>query len=357
VFLSPCAPRYYYREMPDGTPHNGSGCGNELRSEAPMARRLILDSLLYLVDTFGADGFRFDLLALTDADTVARIGKALREKNPDILLYGEPWAAGWAGIAPPSPDTLRAYGFAIFDDCFRDALRGSVFTSDGGFLSHGENLAALKQALKRQDPYSRILYHECHDNHTLWDRLALVTAREPHVTWIERESMVRMAMALLLSSPGIPFLQAGQEFLRSKNGAHNSYNLGDAVNMLKWRDKAEHLSIATYVRGLVAMRKAHPIFRPDTNGERPLLLLDDDLGLPVPHKALGFALRRRANTRELKEVLVLANANVIPQTFQLPFKRWQVFADHMHAGPLPCGTCVGKAIVVPPRSAWVLGRH
>ncbi len=357
VALSPCAPRYYYRERPDGTPHNGSGCGNELRSEAPMARRLILDSLLYLVDTFGVDGFRFDLLALTDADTVARIGTMLRDRNPDILLYGEPWAAGWAGIPLPSADTLRAHGFAIFDDRFRDALRGSVFSADGGFLSHGGNVGPLKDALKRADPCSRILYHECHDNHTLWDRLALVTAREPHVTWLERESMVRMAMALLLASPGIPFLHAGQEFLRSKHGEPNSYNLGDAINMIPWRDKAAHLSIATYVRGLVAMRKAHQIFKPRPGAEHAVLLLDDDLGLPVPQKALGFALRRRVHAHELKEVVVLANANVIPQTFQLPFKRWQVFADHMHAGPQPCGTYVGKAIVVPPRSAWVLGRE
>ncbi len=356
VCLSPCAPRYYYREHPDGTPYNGSGCGNELRSEAPMARRLILDSLAHMVDTFGADGFRFDLLALTDADTIAGIGAMLRDKNPEILLYGEPWAADWAGIPLPSADTLRANGFAIFDDQFRDALRGNVFSSEGGFLSHGENIGALKAALRRRDPLGRIMYAECHDNHTLWDRLALVTAREPHITWRERESMVRMGMVLLLASPGIPLLHAGQEFLRSKNGAHNSFNLGDAVNMIRWRAKAEHLAIATYVRGLIAMRRAHPIFRPAAADERALLFLDDDLGLPVPPGALGFVLRRRAHAPELKEVAVLANAGVIPQTFQLPFKRWQVFADHMHAQALPCGTYVGKAIVVPPRSAWVLGR-
>lgn len=356
VCLSPCAPRYYYRERPDGTPYNGSGCGNELRTEAPMARRLILDSLAYMADTFGADGFRFDLLALMDADTIAAAGAMLRDRNPDILLYGEPWAADWAGIPLPSADTLRANGFAVFDDRFRDALRGSVFSSEGGFLSHGEKVGELKAALKRRDPLDRIIYTECHDNHTLWDRLALVTAREGHIAWREREAMVRMGTALLLASPGIPLLHAGQEFLRTKNGAHNSFDLGDEINMVRWRAKIEHVATATYVRGLIAMRRAHPIFRPGAAGERALFFLDDDLGLPVPPKAVGFVLRRRALASELKEVAVLANANVIPQTFHLPFKRWQVFADHMHAQALPCGTYVGKAIVVPPRSAWVLGR-
>jgi pullulanase len=356
VCLSPCAPRYYYRERPDGTAHNGSGCGNELRTEAPMVRRLILDSLAYMVDAFGADGFRFDLLALMDADTVAAAGAMLRAKNPAILLYGEPWTAGLAGIPPPNADTLRANGFALFDDRFRDALRGNVFSSEGGFLSHGDNVRELKAALKRRDPLGRIIYAECHDNHTLWDRLALVTAREPHVTWQEREAMVRMGTALLLASPGIPLLHAGQEFLRTKNGAHDSYNLGDEINMIRWRAKVEHLATAAYVRGLIAMRRAHPIFRPGPADESPLLLLDDDLGLSVPPKAVGFVLRRRAAASELKEVAVLANANVIPQTFHLPFKRWQVFADHMHAQALPRGTYVGKAIVVPPRSAWILGR-
>ncbi|NMD36976.1 MAG: hypothetical protein GYA73_13955, partial [Planctomycetes bacterium] len=147
-----------------------------------------------------------------------------------------------------------------------------------------------------------------------------------------------------------------QEFLRTKNGAHDSYNLGDEINMIRWRAKVEHLATAAYVRGLIAMRRAHPIFRPGPADESPLLLLDDDLGLSVPPKAVGFVLRRRAAASELKEVAVLANANVIPQTFHLPFKRWQVFADHMHAQALPRGTYVGKAIVVPPRSAWILGR-
>jgi pullulanase len=354
------APRYYYRHQRDGTPWNGSGCGNEFRTEAPMARRMILDSLRYFVKAFGADGFRFDLLALIDEEGLRQIASELKRLKPDILLYGEPWAAGKTGVPLLGRRALAQLGYGFFADDFRDALRGSVFTSEAGFLATGGHIDALKRAIRGKDcaPLSRILYLECHDNHTLWDRLEMVTRGDATATPEDRKAMVRLGSVLLLTSPGVPFLHAGQEFLRSKNGADNSYNLPDAVNMVRWRRKKENYDVYRYIRGLIELRRTHGILKLRHAAERDasLLFLDDDLGLPVPDRAVGYLLRRGNRRDAFNEMLVLANASPVAQTFVLPAKTWEVLVDPLQAGPDAFQTHKGTEVTLPGRSAWVMAR-
>src|SRR5690606_23960822 len=76
-----------------------------------------------------------------------------------------------------------------------------------------------------------INYVECHDNHTLWDRLALTN---PNHSEEERKKMHQLATGIVLLSQGVPFIHAGQEFFRTKKGDENSYISGDEINQLNW---------------------------------------------------------------------------------------------------------------------------
>src|SRR5262249_13526254 len=139
-------------------------------------------------------------------------------------------------------------------------------------------------------PLEAINYIECHDNHTLWDRLLISTADNASVTSADRRAMDKLAAAIIFTSQGIPFIQCGQEFLRTKGGDHNSYDKPDAVNMIRWREKAEHHDVVEYYRGLIELRRAHPIFRLETAdaAQRAVKFLDDHLGLAVPPGCIGF---------------------------------------------------------------------
>ena len=277
-------PDYFYRFAADGTFSNASGCGNEIASERPMVRKYIRESLEYWVDEYHIDGFRFDLMGIHDIAMMNEIGESLREIDPSILLYGEGWAAG----SSPLPDSLRALkantpelqGIAAFSDDLRDGLKGSVFNhEERGFVSGATDRAATvkfgivgatahpqvaydsvnySSVPWAPEPGQCINYVSCHDNHTLWDRLAI---SNPHAGRAARKRMHRLALATVLTSQGVPFLHAGTEMYRSKGGNENSYNSSDAVNAIKWGGIGEHRATVQYVRDLIALRAAHPAFR------------------------------------------------------------------------------------------------
>lgn len=260
-------PGYYFRQNDKGEYSNGSGCGNEFASERKMAGKIIIDSLVFLANEYKLDGFRFDLMGLLDIDTLNEAEQRLRKINPNILLYGEGWTGGESAL----PEEFRAVqknaallpGFGFFNDSFRDGVKGSVFDdTDCGYVngsSDDYHLVPVKRALTgkfkkfwTENAAQTVNYVECHDNLTLYDKLR-ASLEEPAAENIIRSG--RMAAALTLLSHGISFIQAGQEFLRSKNGEHNSYNLPDSVNSLKWDGVSENSSEVEYYRGLIALRK------------------------------------------------------------------------------------------------------
>ncbi len=259
-------PRYYFRGKAEYS--NGSGCGNEFASERKMARKFILDSLEFLAREYRLDGFRFDLMGLLDIATLREAERRLRKINPDILLYGE----GWTGGASPYPERFRAVqrgaerlpGYAFFNDSFRDGVKGSVFNStDCGYVNGAadeRHFAPIRAALSGEFPNNfwtdnsaqTVNYVECHDNLTLYDKLNI------SLNGADRERIIKadkMAAALIFLSRGIVFIQAGQEFLRTKNGIDNSYNSPDSVNSLKWDMVTENRDTVEYYRGLIAFRK------------------------------------------------------------------------------------------------------
>jgi pullulanase len=355
-------PGYYYRLRSDGGYWNGSGTGNEFRTEAPMARRYIIDSLKYWVTEYKVDGFRFDLLGLIDLETMKEIVRQLRAIDPNLLIYGEPWAGGETPIQVTGKGAQRSNGWAVFNDHYRDALKGNVFDARAtGFIQSGFSVEAVKKGIRgsiddfADSPLETINYVECHDNHTLWDRLLISTAENASVTAADRRAMDKLAAAIIFTSQGIPFIQCGQEFLRSKGGDHNSYDKPDAVNMIRWREKAENHDVVEYYRGLIELRRAHPIFRLETADEvrRAVKFLDDDLGLAAPPGCIGFLIEDVADKDEWSRALVLLNPQAKVIEFAIPSGEWKVFGDNKRVGDSELRHSAAK---LGAERAWVAAR-
>ena len=242
-------PGYYYRLRDDGTYWNGSGTGNETRSEALMMRKFIVESCRYWVEEYDVDGFRFDLMGLMDLETVVGIVEECRAIKPDIVIHGEPWTGGETPISPTGKGSQRNKGFAVFGDHFRDAIKGGVFDISKGYVQAGIGIDKIKHGIEGSindftyHPTEVLNYVASHDNHTYWDRLVLTTRGDRNVTEEDRKRMDRMGAVLVLTSQGIPFIHSGQEMLRTKRGNSNSYNQPDAVNMINWGLKRTNMDI------------------------------------------------------------------------------------------------------------------
>jgi pullulanase len=280
-------PGYYYRQSKDGKFSNATACGNETASERPMMRKFILESMKYWVQEYHIDGFRIDLMGVHDTETMNLVSKELHKIKPDILLYGEGWTAG----ASPLPDSLRALKsnvskldrIAVFSDDIRDGIKGHVFTPEAkGFAS---GLPGTEESVKfgivagckhpqvdyskvnyskkpyALQPWQTVTYAECHDNHCLYDKLA-ISAKE--ATEEERVEMQKLALSIVLTSQGITFLHAGSEFLRTKQGVENSFESPDSINAIDWGLKSKNKYVFEYVKALIKMRKEHPAFRMTT---------------------------------------------------------------------------------------------
>jgi len=261
----------YFRHDEKGERCNGSGCGNETKSENPVFRRLMIDSVCYFAKEYHIDGFRFDLMGLHDVDTMNALRKALDDLFPDghgkdILTYGEPWycfppykVAG----ADKWNVSLLDERIGMFNDDFRNSVRGSSHGKptrgfvQGNNASIGGVLAGLQGGgnVGLKNPIQNILYCACHDDYTLFDQLCMTTA-----DWENKARMHKISAFLMLSGVGVPFFQAGEEFLRTKGGNGNTYNAGDEINLLDWRRAESQWTTVEYYRGLMAIRAANAAF-------------------------------------------------------------------------------------------------
>ncbi len=283
--LNRIVPYYYYRFTADGSPANGSGCGNETASNRVMFRKYMVDSVVYWAKEYKVDGFRFDLMALHDVETMQAIEKAVHQVNPQAILYGEGWTGGssslrendranQANIKQIVPSEGAIGGVAVFNDVIRDGLKGSVFDAkDCGYANGSVNAvtagkvafgicggAKSNAATWSVENAMVVNYVSSHDNNTLWDKLL---AANPQATDEERLSMVRLCAATVMLSRGTPFFLAGEEMLRTKGGDANSYASSDEVNNLDWEaltPESEQWQMAQYYRGLIAMRRENAFF-------------------------------------------------------------------------------------------------
>ena len=270
-------PYYFFRQNPDGSFSNGSGCGNEFASERPMARRYLIDSILYWAKEYHIDGFRFDLMGLYDVESINAVRAALDSLpgGRDILLYGEPWQGGASQLhryeANKANLAMLNERVGIFCDDTRDAIKGGCFDArepgyvegkPGSFWDIGAAVAAWCRSnrLPPHAPSQIVSYVSAHDNFTLWDKLLCVRYEKPEFTARDTVALAqnRLAAGIYLTSFGLPFMQAGEEFARTKKGVGNSYRSSPALNRLDWNRAEQYHALVDYYRGLLALRAAFP---------------------------------------------------------------------------------------------------
>ena len=275
--LNNTVPYYFFRQNPDGSFSNGSGCGNEFASERPMARRYLIDSILYWAKEYHIDGFRFDLMGLYDAESINAVRAALDSLpgGRDILLYGEPWQGGASQLhryeANKANLAMLNERVGIFCDDTRDAIKGGCFDArepgyvegkPGSFWDIGAAVAAWCRSdrLPPHAPSQIVSYVSAHDNFTLWDKLLCVRYEKPEFTARDTVALAqnRLAAGIYLTSFGLPFMQAGEEFARTKKGVSNSYRSSPTLNRLDWNRAEQYHALVDYYRGLLALRAAFP---------------------------------------------------------------------------------------------------
>ena len=289
-------PGYYYRKTSTGKWSNGSGCGNETASERYMVRKFIVDSVVFWASEYNFSGFRFDLMGLHDVETMSMVAKALKEIDPTIMVYGEPWTGGTTTLSDSlqaDKDTLYLMdGVGAFNDDLRDAVKGSVFEASGtGFVQGSKSLSAINKikfsvaggvehpetnnlfttttTYWAVEPDKIINYVTCHDNNTLYDKL-MQSSKDTSPESIKEE--LKQANAMVLLSEGVSFIHAGDEFMRSKpdgKGGYdsNSYDSSDEVNQIDWSLKVEYNDVFNYFKGLIDLRKSTPEFRLSKSSE------------------------------------------------------------------------------------------
>ncbi|MCK4659187.1 MAG: type I pullulanase [Phycisphaerae bacterium] len=352
------APGYYFRMRPDGSFWNGSGCGNEMASENSMVRKFIVDSLVYWATEYGIDGFRFDLMGLTDLATLKLIRDRLREINPSVLLYGEPWTGGQSGIKHiTDKNAIRGSGIAAFNDHLRDGIKGDRNGGAPGFVQTGDRVDRIRSGIEGAihdwaiSPTDVISYCACHDNLSTWDK---IVQSAPWASLEMKKRMQRFAGLLVLTAQGMPFLHAGQELCRSKGGDHNSYSAPDEVNRIDWSWKKANNDVFTYYQGLIALRKAHPVFRLHSRSEveRRLRFLRN----APARRCLAYTIDgRKLSGETCSTILVLLNGERRDQTFTLPPGSWKVSADADRAGVEPLYDAARK-VKVSAHSGMILCR-
>lgn len=358
-------PRYYFRTDEYGKFTNGSGCGNEMATERPMVRKFILDSILHWIQNYHIDGTRFDLMELMDFDTMQMIEKLVHKEDPSLLVYGEPWKGGnsplWNGTYRGRQKNNQ---FAIFNDIFRDATRGNNSPSYG-FVNGGQHnplnlwhvIEGLKGSISGMTAHANesINYVDAHDNYTLWDQIEKSqnsslkngNYRQNLSINLFENQLIRqnaLAIGIILTAQGIPFLHSGIEMLRTKQGDHNSYKSNDDINCINWHDKVNYYQFFQYVHGLITLRKMHPAFRMENPQMINTSLLikpaydNDRSGVIISH------FKDHANGDIWRNIIVIYNATAIDDYDINPLlppleadKSWVVVVNHEEAGIRPIG--------------------
>lgn len=357
-------PGYFSRIDENGTYSDGSCCGNDTASERSMVRKYIVDSVCYWADEYHIDGFRFDLVGLIDVDTINAIMAAVHKMHPNVIFYGEGWTMNTrltkenVGLCVQTNSALVP-GFSFFNDTGRDLMRGSVFYPEkAGYVS---GALCDKSLLEKcflgmpdwaSEPYQCVNYVSCHDNNTLLDRLTLATPKAGRASLIAQN---RLAAAFTILSQGVPFMQAGEELLRTKPGKRggfdeNSFRSPDKVNAIKWGtlDKGEYQSVLNYYKGLIAFRKAHPGLRHAKREQ--VLQAVQPIPCEDPHTVV-FRVQEEGDT-----LFVAYNADSQPVTLPLPQGTWELQITGSLAGTTSLGHVEGSVTLAPTSAAVLVQR-
>ena len=367
-------PGYFYRQTKDGQWANGSGCGNETASDRAMMRKYMIESILYWINEYHIDGFRFDLMGIHDIGTMNEIRAAIDKIDPSIFMYGEGWAASSPQLEADrlamKANVEKMPRIAAFSDEMRDGLRGgwdddtkgaflvgepghemSIKFGIVGAIEHPQVISDSVNYSKKPwalQPTQMISYVSCHDDMCLADRLK---ATIPDASVEELAALQKLAETFVFTSQGVPFIFAGDEMMRDKKGVHNSYNSPDSINTIDWKNKTAHKDVFEYVKGLIAMRKAHPAFR---MGDADMVRRQLEF-LPVKNtNVVAFILKDNANGDSWKNIIVALNSRAEPVKLDIPSGKYTVICKDGKINMKGLGQVSGAELMVPARSAMII---
>lgn len=375
------APGYYYRHREDGSYSDASGCGNETASERQQMRNYMINSVVNWAKEYHIDGFRFDLMAIHDTETMNQIAAALKKVNPDIFVYGEGWTAGDSPL-PAQDRALKENvsampDVAVFSDDIRDAVKGHYSNAaDRGFATgkpgneETVKIGIVGATAHPQVDYSKgnnskfayatnptqvINYVSCHDDLTLTDKLA---KSMPGSTESQRQRAARLAQTIVFTSQGTPFMFAGEEVFRDKKGVHNSYKSPDSINAIDWTLLEKNAGQNEYYRQLIRLRRMHPAFRMAKAEDVARHLVFDKVKQP---NLISYSLRDNANGDSAGEIKLVFNGATTPQQVRIPKGQWTVIArdgqlnaDGLRDADGQPMTLRGGNVTVEPTSALIL---
>lgn len=371
-------PGYYFRMKNETTFLNGSDCGNVTASDKTMYRKYMIDSVKYWAKEYHIDGFRFDLMGCHDITTMNQIRAALdSDVDSRILMYGEPWPAfsGWTGengIAQSDwciMDNASKVNSRIgmFSDKMRNSLKGDTNDASKGYI---QGLTTLNNDIKAgmmggasstfgkwsQQPSQCVTYNSAHDNLTLWDKILYSNGSSDYNgTNSTLLAQNKLSAAIILTSQGMPFYMAGEEFARTKYGDHNSYKSSDSVNKIDWNRVKTYNNLVNYYKGLQKIRAAYSPFRdPSTTSGGSTYFVENG-------SAIGYTIQNKLSnaSKEWGTVAVLVNNGSSSKTLTLKSSgtlpsSWVVVANGNTAGLTKIETISGSNISVPARTAMVL---
>jgi len=325
-------PYYHYRLDAKGELSDGSACGNDIASEMPMTEKYIIDSVLYWCEEYHIDGFRFDLMGLLTVDLMNKVQKALDETygRGEKLIYGEPWTAAKTymekGAKGAVKDNVKLLdeNIGIFSDDIRDSIKGHVFYEEVAGFVNGN----LKQTDKIEEgltsfglsPNHIISYVSCHDNHTLWDKLTITTNDEA-----ERIKQNKLAAAIYMSCQGRVFIYSGEEYLRTKNGEHNTFNMPIGLNKMDWELTEKNKDMVSFYKELIGLRKEMTGLcdKSKTAKDNITTFVKEEglLGVKVANKETSLV------KPVYKEALIIFNANKEEKTITLPEGKYKLLIN------------------------------
>ena len=364
---------YYFRLDEAGEYLSHSGCGNDFKTENTMSRKMIIESLLHWMNEYHIDGFRFDLAAMIDLETVDAITAATQAVNPNVILIGEPWGGGGY-----NPRELADHGWASWNDHFRNSVKGrNPRENDYGFifgkLWDGNKTEHYKKLMRGylqsegghfKHPAQSVNYLESHDDNTIGDfiRMSLgkvgasevVTRAQVAQLSSEELAIHKLAALNLLTSQGPVMIAQGQSWGRAKVIAnsvgndqnagqldHNSYEKDDETNWLNWDEKELNHDLVDYYRGLVAIRNKYAEIRNVDTGYRQFIDGSNELSYGM-------------NMTGENQIIVLLNGDQdAGSEFSLPPGIWTILANANQASTEGLGS-IEKVAEVAEQSGLIL---
>jgi pullulanase len=367
--------QYYFRFDDKGFYKNESGTGNDLKTEAPMVRKMIIDSILYWMKEYHVDGFRFDLGKIIDWETIEEIIREAKKINPYVIIVCEPWGGGY------DPEGFSLRGWGSWNDQIRNGIKGENPVNGHGWIFghwYGDNnpdriksyvqgtLVRDRKGLFQKKEHS-VNYLESHDGYTFGDfiRIALKDVRPDDIIKdIDSNALLSPAQLrlnilgalFLLTSQGMIMIHSGQEFARSKvitksyikdknigKLDYNSYEKDNETNYINYHHSDFNKELVDYYKGLILLRNKFSAFRRTVYEDISFFkIYDNDF-------SLGYLLKY-----DTEEFIVLFNAaQKVDEEFKLPDGKWDILVDSAKAGIEKLGEASGE-IVVKPVTGFVL---